>query len=612
MSAKTGTLYFLENFSSLNTGNYILHYRFNGLDAGLNVPNSSPYSEYEDFYLKVISGSSFSFVPPGGSGFFHKSGYGFFTGSRILQVNNFGSGFDYEFNGFGFSFVASGKGVIFSNIEKDFYKNATIYKGFSFGINDANRLYFENRSDNNLYSYVLDEPLGENNCLFVSYSNGNLSLGKQNFFSQGVVSKDFFLEAPILTGSKSWNIGGITGNSNNFYNKNFSGYLDEFLFFSEPVDQFNSSLLASGFIYEPVTSGFISGYVTGYEITGYNSIYTGISSGITGYTINPTGLVEDEFGNKYTGYTEEPIYYIESGIIQVPISGEVVYPIFTGLSTELVFDESYYSSFGMSKGVSVYNLDTGNVFSWTYESNTGEFLNTFANSQSYYPSLDRINLGFFLNNTNSNFVFYLNGIMQNSGSGYYSGDFYDQKIVLERDYFTSGKFIYSTGGYSLGDEAYVEYLDFSEIEIIDNFSHVSGTGNRFICSGTNNLVFFNGQKLNTGIFNLINENYIYVINNNLFFNNYISLFEGVSGTLSIVKNIKTKRKEFNSYSGFFNIDLLGGKYKESSLSCFLNGVKLDKNIDYFESSSNDLFVKNGSFSSQKSVLYNNNGSFFEN
>lgn len=616
--AQTGVSYFLENYSYISNDSCLFHFDFG---VGTYPVNNISKSSFASGFRLSRLGSSLITGPLIHNGYFRSSPPQSLLRCAQLQTNTgngwvdgFRTGIDYE-RGFGFVCVASGaKGVIFSNIESGNFNGSPLYKGFNFGINDANRLFFENRDDKGAASYFLTEPLGENNSLLVSYSNGSITLGRYDYFSNTYISETYFLDKPLVGDTGIWLIAsGRRDISNSFYNKQYGdGYLEAFLFFNEPVDDLNFKYISSGLVCQPYLTGNLSGYIAGYEVTGYQTGLVLMSSGITGYNIVATGLIEDDFGNTYTGYSKEPIYYMESGSGLLPISGEVQYPVFSGETRiEIGLNTGYLSTFGMSKGVSIYSLDTGNVFSWNFEKNLGDNLSTNDIGKDYLINYDRVNEGFFIGDR-ENFIFYLNGIMQNSGLSYVTGDFYNPIIKQDRDYYVSGGFIFSTGKYDVGDYGSVDFIKYSSIYITDNFKHIAGTGDAVIATGSNNLVFFNGQKLHTG--NLLSlttsRNQVFVSSNSMYFSNCCDLFDGITGTLTVINNISGNLDEVNSTNGFLNI--FSSKFKEGSLVCHLNGVKMEKNIDFFEGSSQDLFSSFGSFSGFKGVLYNNNANFFEN
>lgn len=616
--AKTGVSYFLENYSYIPNQSCLLYFNF-GL--GTYPVNNISKSSFASGFRLARLGSSTIIGPFIHNGYFRSTPHPTLLRCAQLQtntgngwVNGFLTGIDYE-RGFGFVCVASGaKGIIFSNLESGNFNGFPLYKGFNFGINDANRLFFENRDDKGVASYFLTAPLGENNSLLVSYSNGSITLGKYDYFSNASISETYFLDKPLVGGSGTWLIGsGTRDTSNLFYKKQYGdGYIESFLFFNEPVGDSNFKYISSGLVCQPYLTGNLSGFVSIYEVTGYATGLVMMSSGVTGYNIAATGMLEDDFGNTYTGYSKQPLYEIQSGSGLIPLSGEVLYPVFSGQTrVELNLDTGYLATFGMSKGVSLYSVGTGNVFSWNFEKNLGNNLSTNDIGKDYLINYDRVNEGFFIGDKD-NFIFYLNGLMQNSGTHYLTGNFYNPYIEQSRDYYVSGGFIFSTGKYDVGDYGSIDFVKYDSVSIIDDFKHIAGTGDAFIATGANNLVFYNGQKLNTGNLSSLtsNQNQILYNYNSMYFPNCCSLFDGATGTLTIIKNINDNFNEVNLSTGFLNV--FSNKFKEGSLSCYFNGVKMERNIDFFEGSSQDLFSSFGSFSGFKGVLYNNNSNFFEN
>ena len=613
--AKTGTFYFLENFGYIPIENCLLYFNLKK-NSGYPIYSIGYTGNGENFSLDVLSGSTSN------AGLLSHNGY--FDSTRILGVktntgNGWTSGFktasDYN-EAFGFVFIASGaKGVIFSNLEVEQLGGSNLYKGFSFGINDANKLYFENRDDAGVNSYCLNSQLGENNCLMVSYSNGSLSLGQYDYFSSSATVENYFFNKPFIPTSKNWKIGTINENfSDLFYNKPYkSGYIESFLFLNRAVDETNFKYISSGFICEPFLTGEFSGLAPSIEITGYTTGLVPVSSGITGYNIVATGEITDIFGNIFTGYSQEPVYYVESGLDLIALTGEVLYPVFSGeRRIELDFDTGFAGTFGMTKGISAYPLDQNtDVFSWNFEKNFGNDMRENQIIKDKVLNYDRINKGFFVGQ-NKDFLLYFNGIFQNSGSYSLTGDFYSPYITQDRDYYISGGFVFSNDSYNKDDNISVDFLNYKSISIFENFKHLSGTGHRFISTGINNVVFFNGQKLHTGNSSdlLLEQNQIKVSGDSMFFSNCCDLFDGERGVLTIIKDISGGFHEINSSSGFFARN--EGRFKQNSLVCYFNGMKLEKDKDFFEGSSKDLFHNFGNLNELKGVLYNNNSNFFEN
>lgn len=616
--AKTGAFYFLENFGYIPIENCLLYFNF-GNNSSYPISSMGYTGNGESFLVDILSGNLSNTGQFSHNGYFKQGNLGRVLGLKTNTGNGWISGFNSVQNyddGFGFVFVASGaKGVIFSNLKQEELNGSNLYKGFSFGINDANKLFFENRDDRGINSYYLNSQLGENNSLMVSYSNGSVSLGKYDYFSNSAVVENYYLEKPFIPTSTNWKIGAINEQfSDLFYNKPYGdGYIESFLFLNQPVDEANFKYISSGFVSEPFLTGEFSGLASSIEITGYETGYVPVLSGITGYNIVATGEITDIFGNVFSGYSKEPLYEIESGIDLIAMTGEVLYPVFSGEArVELNFDTGFLKSFGMTKGVSAYALDEDeDVFSWNIGKNLGNVSQQDENIKDKILNYDRINQGFFIGQ-NKKFLLYLNGLFQNSGSYRLTGDFYNQNVQQDRDYYISGGFVFSSSKYNKNDSVVVDYLNYESISISEGFRHLAGTGNRFICSGVNNFVFFNGQKLNAGnsLDLALEKNQIKISNNSMFFSNCCDLFDGQTGLLTVINNVSGEFDEINSITGFF--DNGENRFKENSLVCYLNGIKLEKNKDFFEGSSSDLFYNFGNLKKLKSVLYNNNSNFFEN
>jgi hypothetical protein len=202
--------------------------------------------------------------------------------------------------------------------------------GFRFGINGANKLFFEhpnNLSHEDLrVSTLTDHRLGVENIISVSY-DGNLAEISSHNFDPSKTERDY-ISLSGYNKSDQWYI----GNNISFPNKNidpvytgYSGYLNDFIYFNEYLTIDQKDVIAESF--------FVESYVTETtgEITGSFNVVTGtqisgifLESGITGYELK----VKENIIQMGGGIVQTHYLYGVSG----DISGDVILEL-TGSAT---------------------------------------------------------------------------------------------------------------------------------------------------------------------------------------------------------------------------------------------------------------------------------------
>lgn len=210
------------------------------------------------------------------------------------------------------------------------------------------------------------------------------------------------------------------------------------------------------------------------------------------------------------------------------------------------------------------------------------------------------------NNSNSNYtsgiVFYLNGQELNSGTLIWNNDLYNPIFTLQYDYNLTGFNINTLGFISGDDSNYYDYFPANNQKVFTGYSY-SGTGaagSLLTGRSGNNLLFFNGVKLFSGI-NYIQSGTGYYIT---------SLYSGETGNLSII----TIPNEFLYKSGNSNNTAIfpGFKFPNGWDLAYLNGIRSYTNDRYINISNKDMLSGSGNFLGEyiSTPIYQNSDLFF--
>ena len=283
-----------------------------------------------------------------------------FSSSSYVSIQN-ADQIEGSYGSFIFSCEKKNKGVemVFSNYNNDPLNP----KGFEFGINDANKLFFECQSENGPMVFVLDNIPHRKNIfkVDVSSSNGNVRLSWWDPSLEEFYVNSFGCNEKYLGKSSDWFIAsgvycgddGINYSSEGY---SFNGYIDRFVYFDEVITPDEGNLVARSMYETLEVVDAVSGSFEPY-ITGYNTEFTEIVSGVTGYVDVITGYTEEEtITREY--YTGENLYGTQSagGIIYE----EVVEPFtsndsydrgLTGIYEAIEVNEETYGITGFATGL---------------------------------------------------------------------------------------------------------------------------------------------------------------------------------------------------------------------------------------------------------------------
>lgn len=272
---------------------------------------------------------------------FYSSGTGRFNGSLIMflsgqnfNTNNFTSLISYEK-------LRSGNEILLSSATGNNFNDSV---GYSLGVNDANKLYFEYWNPvEGIFTFTYKNILSNKNLILFNKNDSTINLGRYNNNTFSFEIEDFSIYQSEFKHNPSGSLylgGSPSNNWSNNNSLNFSGYIDKFFFFNN-IPLLYSNILASGlfsvatgyegyneticyttgyninsgFSYTGTTGTFISGFTSGLSgITGYSTGISGYSySGITGYIKSSLGVYIDNCGNSNEIYEEIAVSGLISG-----------------------------------------------------------------------------------------------------------------------------------------------------------------------------------------------------------------------------------------------------------------------------------------------------------
>jgi hypothetical protein len=171
-------------------------------------------------------------------------------------------------------------------------------------------------------------------------------------------------------------------------------------------------------------------------------------------------------------------------------------------------------------------------------------------------------------------------------------DGYDINIIPSADYYITGNIVTTNNGFILNDNLFYD-------SFTGNFTGFLLTG---YSSGnvipnvnfSNSLVFYNGQKLISGIDYTGSNRFNFSINSG---ENYI-----------LIKNLPSNTIYTSGSSG--TLSLNNKKINNECTEVYLNGIKQKLNNNYVENSFYDLISGNYIEASTNSIIYNNTDDFF--
>jgi len=419
---KNSVPYFLKLFNAPAQNNCVCYYDFE--KTGTFIQNTSGNTGYMTGQIMPTVGN-----------FWQNSGSGSFSGAYVKIVTTGDINLTNATYAMVYEKTSNGGATLISTIETGYNSSGLYYKGFEFGVTSNNYLYFDYYTDNGPTTFIANENLSDKASVFLSIDNGSISFGNYDFFNSKLNSNIFSIQNNYLLNPTGISLGYNNDYKNLYsYNKQFTGYMDEFFIFSPPLYTYELIYLNSGFVYDyvPPTSYTEYTYATG--ITGYTTGITGYYTFTTGYSVVPTGVVTDIFGNTYTGYQSTPLNVTMSGTGIVALTGVTTFSS-TSVSGESVsFNSGTVASFGKTYINLLNNVDNNDIldislpdqnFPYQYKNNiTAQY--------------DTVNNLFYDNDLKSNtglgYIVYANGLAQNLGDSITTGTIYDRSVVIKNDY----------------------------------------------------------------------------------------------------------------------------------------------------------------------------------
>ena len=289
--------------------------------------------------------------------------------------------------------------------------------GFIFGVNSANKAFFESIDPNGEKSIVTtSESLGYSNLVSVSYNSGILNITNHDIGSLIHETESFTVNQ--VQPSTLLHVGNFPTGENPPTYTGFKGSMETVQLYNAglPIEQQN--IIADNFFKTGITASFTSGVeITGLaEFTGVN-VLTGVitGSGITGFEPNVFSTVETcAFG--------DVTFFKDSGVSGFFLGNKVEYVSGTGVNSIIVEQEFPAQSFYNDQKAQKYS-EQGIVFTPLVKS--GSTIEIY--SQKQLDNLDRLDLtATYINGddtwytasgyTTGNINIYANGLAQFSGT----------------------------------------------------------------------------------------------------------------------------------------------------------------------------------------------------
>jgi hypothetical protein len=609
--------YYNNNFPGRLNDNLLFYFSF---DTGNDfVPAITGKTGINQNFL--FSGE----ILPNIGNFWETSGFGYLN-NNYIKINNINNLINFQ----DFSLMC-----VYENISKtgatllstvsqnsvEYYDefglpyNDVINVGFEFGFTANNRLFFEFYDSDGPKAFVSDFDLADKSSIFLNISNKIASFGYYNYTEDRLISNNFNFNSQFIfnpTGGLFIGKNPISLDSYN-YNKQFEGYLEQILFCSPSIYQYEIENINKSFIsnYIPETEFFSETFLTGitgsttgslgeeilltgflYGITGFTTGILGVENVITGIEFVETGTYIDDFGNIEIGYEEVPLFgdVIITGFI--PLSG-ILSLVESGTIIENISgDTNRFQEFGKNNINLLSKIDNEDFIE--IQTITGNFdTNLSKNLTSLYNNVSKnyIFQNIKLAPDSTNYILFANGLLTTSGIGINIGNVYSSNILISGgDYIerSKGEFLFSNF-----DGSHNIFADlFSGDIIIENNFSKNNSGILNNPNINNYQLFLNGQKLTSGI------HY-----NNSFEDLFSILGQNISGKLILVP------ANFNqNITGFNNLYNLNNFYTSYS-QVYKNGIRQTLNFDYIENGKFTLNNGQTILDIKTNSIYNNNTLF---
>lgn len=518
-----------------------------------------------DKYIGVLVGKTKSGFNPS------SSGSGIFSYQESVRVGN-----DVDFSDWTFfiNYSASNFANIGSSLGTVLVStclNSGLASGFLFGINQANRPFFEYKNGSSSEIHTLNQELGPKNILSLSKIGDVLELTYHDKQHQDNYNLNFKVEN--FSNSNSWFVGAPFFDSPSY--TGVSGVIDDFLLFSSPLQTSTKNFFIDAFFISgitPATTGAAIQYVpsvlevvinpTGILSTGV----TGSGSSIIQVSDITGGLVDIVTFYDLTGYiTGAVIEYVTGAPTGVQVS--------TTIAEQIFFDYGYLNDY--IKPLFVYEgvvTPTGQIEVYSYNTlisgiNVELELNPiYGTFQAPVPmAADNLNV-------------YLTGLYQISGSG------------SDNRYSQSSDVIFNTA-WPKASRVIADLISGSQ----EYYSFIGGIGTLVLTDAlySGKDVYLNGKKLVSGI-HYTNAGNTY------------NILETENLMTGLINFAPRRTGIYSMYTGNPSVNFSGVLDEQ----LWFDGVRLVRGDRYLKTSSQSLRTGN-TLTGFSSSIYSNEMSFFD-
>lgn len=536
------TVKYYIDIVGINTGNYRIHLDFEG-----NFLNSSYYAQN----YRVIPFSGSAPLAPYGTGVLNSTNFLRLSGIVGLDSESWTQYFVVEKNN-------RNDGVLFSN-----FGGTGLYSGYTIGINAANNLYFETFNNVGPLVRTFSPILAHKNILAVSRRESTLGFYLLNQNTKEIFSETYDIDDYILL-SNSWFLGTSTGNLSYQNYSNFSGYIDEWIYFDQ----------ANGFgDIKAVMSGFYQRYNNNtfqFQVTGFNAFQSGYL--ITG---SPSGIGLDVTGTFY--YSGNLAYNTGNPITIVDFSSITGFGQASDLCGGSLFFYTYLNQTGILRGNTFIPM-TGSIFLTSQQTGQNIYYrptggSSYSGVTGYITGLTMIYSGLtgstitFSGELTDNCGNLLGSYFVNDYSGIISGN-----STIELSGLIASGFVENTGYYNSQSDFRITYVVNPTYYTNDGYIYSLGMNGlaytRAVDNTDNHEAYLHHTKHNNTTFNKIGN-----------FNPIKSGFSldanyTISGTNVYLNGLAEMGSGFAVEGDFYNpIFIISGDY-------FISGSNLLKGQDY--------------------------------
>jgi len=367
-------------------------------------------------------------------------------------------------------------------------KNVSSTSGFIFGINGCNRLFYEyDTPSSGKRIFTLNKELDNKNLASISKIDSDLYIGLHQYEDLNSFSIENKFSLIDYNPSYQFYIGGLETSGLDY--RNFSGYVDQFVFINKGLDFPERNTFSEAFFCSGYNSENYLGLTNSYNVvTGVRYENVLIRTGITGYAQYLKGY-ETINGQTTPIYSYSGLTGNLYGEQLIELTGIVTgdYELMTLTASSGLPDYKYIMSFCNSKILSFNNFDDSYKEVYSFSGRNSDDINL--NAAFINP-----NLKFSVLNTGSgeNINFYVNGLAQILTTAF--SDSYTGELV------PSGNFLDSQGFFDRDDIAVYDFIQGSgSITGASSSDETNGFINIPLSFINNRDIYLNGIKMISGV-----------------------------------------------------------------------------------------------------------------